>query len=55
MATTRAQIDKIPKYIIYWVNIYNIGEVDVVNGPMRIVCSEQNQMIKTFLVFSLAL
>jgi hypothetical protein len=30
-ATTRAQIVKVPKDIIDWVNIWNIGEGDVVH------------------------
>jgi hypothetical protein len=54
-ATTRAQIAKVPKYIIDWVNRWNIGEGDVVHGPMRVVYSERKQMMETFLEFSLAL
>jgi hypothetical protein len=32
-ATTRAQIAKVLKDIIHWVNRWNIGEGDVVHGP----------------------
>jgi hypothetical protein len=54
-ATTRSQIAKLPKDIIDWVNRWNIGEGDVVHGPMRVVYSERKQMMETFLEFSLAL
>ena len=53
--TTREQISKIPKYIIDWVNRWNIGEGDFLHGPMRVVYSEQKQMMETFLGFSLVL
>ena len=36
-AETRAQITKVTKYIIDWMNIWNIGEEDVVHGPMEVV------------------
>ena len=42
------QMTKVPKDIIDWVNIWNIGEVDVVQGPMRIVYSEQKQTTENF-------
>ena len=48
-ATTRAQIFKVPKDIIDWVNIWNIGEGDVVHGPIRVVYSERKQMTEIFL------
>jgi hypothetical protein len=54
-ATTRAQTAQVPQYIIYWVNRWNIGEDDVVHGPMWVVYSERKQMMETFLAFSLAL
>jgi hypothetical protein len=54
-ATARAQIAKVPKDIIDWVNRWNIGEGDVVHGPMRIVYSERKQMMETFLELSLTL
>jgi hypothetical protein len=54
-ATTRAQLAQVPQYVIDWVNHWNIGEDDVVHGPMRVVYSERKQMMETFLAFSLAL
>jgi hypothetical protein len=53
-ATTRAQIAKVPKDNIDWVNRWNIGEGDVVHGPMRVVYSERKQTMEIFLEFSLA-
>ena len=41
--------------VIDWVNRWNIGEDDVVHGPMWVVYSEIKQMMETFLEFSLAL
>jgi hypothetical protein len=54
-ATARAQISKVPKDSINWVNRWNIGEEDVVHVPMRVVYSERKQMMETFWEFSLAL
>jgi hypothetical protein len=47
--TTRAQISKVPKDIIDWLNRWNIGEGDAVHGPMRVMYSERKQMMETFL------
>jgi hypothetical protein len=38
--------------IIDWVNHWNIGEEDVVHGPMRVAYSERKQMVEIFLEFS---
>jgi hypothetical protein len=54
-ATTRAQAAQVPQDVIDWVNRWNIGEDDVVHGPMRVVYLERKQMMETFLAFSLAL
>ena len=48
-ATTREKISKMPKYIIDWVNRWNIGEGDVVHGPIRVVYSERKLMTEIFL------
>lgn len=54
-ATTRAQAANVSQDIIDWMNRWNIGENDVVHGPMRVVYSERKQMLVKFLEFSLAL
>jgi hypothetical protein len=54
-ATTRAQAAQVPQDVIDWVNRWNIGEGDVVHGPIRVVYSERKQIMETFLAFSLAL
>jgi hypothetical protein len=51
-ATTRAQAVKVPQDVIDWVNRWNIGEEDVVHGPVRVVYLERKQMMETFLAFS---
>jgi hypothetical protein len=53
--TKCAQSVQVPQDVIDWVNRWNIGEDDVVHGPMRVVYSERKQMMETFLAFSLAL
>jgi hypothetical protein len=53
--TTRAQAVKVPQDVIDWVNRWNIGEDDIVQGPMRVVYSERKQMMVTFLQFALRL
>jgi hypothetical protein len=54
-ATTRAHAVKVRQDVIDWVNRWNMGEDDVVQGPMRVVYSERNQMMDMFLQFSLPL
>jgi hypothetical protein len=54
-ATTCAQAEQVPQYIIDWVNCWNIGEDFVVHRPMRVVYSERKQMMETFLKFLHAL
>ena len=54
-ATTRAQADKVSEDVINWTNHWNIGEDDVVHGPVCVVHSEFKQMLDTFLAFSLPL
>jgi hypothetical protein len=54
-ATTRSQAAHITQDVNDWVNRWNIGEDDVVHGPMWVVYSERKQMMENFLAFSLAL
>ena len=53
--TTRAQVTNVPQDIIDWINRWNVGENDVVNSPMRVVCSERKQMLNKKSEYSLAL
>jgi hypothetical protein len=52
-ATTRAQAVKVPHDVLDWVNRWNIGEEDEVQGPMRVIYLERKQMMEMFLHFSL--
>ena len=54
-ATTRAQEAGVKQEDIEWMNRWNIGEDDVIKGPMRIEYAERKQMLRTFLRFSSAL
>ena len=53
--TKISQASKVTGYFINWMNFWNIGEEDVVHGPMRDVYSEPKKMLETFLAFSLPL
>jgi len=54
-ASTRAKEAGVDKDDIDWMNRWNIGEDDVVRGPMRVQYAERKQMLQTFLRFSLPL
>jgi hypothetical protein len=54
-AKIRAQAVKVPEDIINWTKRWNIGEDDVVHGPMGVVYLERTQMMETYLAFSLPL
>ena len=41
--TTRYQSAKVLADVINWINRWNIGEGDVVHGPMRVVYSERKK------------
>jgi hypothetical protein len=47
-AIPRAQAAQVTQDVIDWVNRWNIGEDDVVHGPMWVVYSERKQMMETF-------
>jgi hypothetical protein len=38
-----------------WVNRWNTGGSEIVSGPMRVIYTDQKQLIETFLRFSAAL
>ncbi len=50
-ATTRATNTKVPQPDIDWINQWNTGGDEIVDGPMHIIYSEQKQMLETFLHF----
>ena len=37
-----------PESFIYWMNHWNIGEEDVVHGPMCVVYLERKHMLNSF-------
>ena len=52
--TARTQAINVSQDIIDWRNCWNVGENNVVPGPMRVVYSEQKHMLNQILRFSLA-
>ena len=54
-ATTRATEAGVSEADIDWVNRWNIGDKDVVKGPMRVEYAERRQLMGPFIRFSQAL
>ncbi len=54
-ATTHEQNQGVLVPDIDWINCWGSGKEQVVTGPMRVVYSEEKQLVQTFLRFSRAL
>lgn len=54
-ATTRATNAGVSKPDIDWINRWNTGGAELIDGPMAVIYSDQKQMVQTFLRFSLSL
>jgi len=54
-ATMQATNAKVLGPDIDWINCWNTGGLEVVTDPMRVIYSDQKQILETFLCFSLAL
>jgi hypothetical protein len=54
-ATTRATNAGVSEPDINWINRWNTGDQEIINGPMAVIYAKQKQMLQTFLRFSTAL
>ena len=54
-ATTRATNAGVSQPDIDWINRWNTAGEELIDGPMRVIYSDQKQMLETFLRFSRAL
>ena len=54
-ATTRATEAGVSQPDIDWMNRWNTGGAEIINGPMHVIYSERKQLLKTYLRFSAAL